>query len=88
MTNVTRAARLLALLPAALLLACQPQSSTPPAEGPEAAPKPHYSLIIRIRNIAEHAVCPDDNDDFRNTRTTLANPLVRFLMAPLNVNYH
>jgi len=47
----------------------------------------YYSLIIRIRNIAEHGVTPG-NSDFDNTRTTKANYLIRFLMVPHFVNYH
>tara|TARA_X000000368_G_scaffold416609_1_gene410941 strand:- start:255 stop:1181 length:927 start_codon:yes stop_codon:yes gene_type:complete len=47
----------------------------------------YYSLIIRIRNISEHAVTPG-NDDFDNTRTTKSTVLTRFLMVPHNVNYH
>jgi len=47
-----------------------------------------YQLISRIRNIAEHAVVPDNDDLLRNTRTTYANPLVRLLVAPYWVNYH
>ena len=47
----------------------------------------YYSLIIRIRNIAEHCVT-SGSSDFDNTRTTLTNPVVRFLMAPHRVNYH
>ena len=47
----------------------------------------YYSLIIRIRNISEHAVTPG-NDDFDNTRTTKSTFLTRFLMVPHNVNYH
>ncbi|WP_296349611.1 fatty acid desaturase family protein [Reyranella sp.] len=47
-----------------------------------------YQFISRIRNIAEHAVVPDNDDPLRNTRTTYANPLVRLLMAPYWVNYH
>ena len=47
----------------------------------------YYSLIIRIRNIAEHCVTPGDSG-FDNTRTTQATLLVRFLMAPHRVNYH
>lgn len=47
----------------------------------------YYSLIIRIRNIAEHAVTPGDND-FNNTRTTKASLLMKYFMVPLNVNYH
>ena len=47
-----------------------------------------YQLISRIRNIAEHAVVPDNDDPLRNTRTTYANPLERLLIAPYWVNYH
>lgn len=47
-----------------------------------------YSLVLRIRNIAEHAVVPDPADILRQTRTTLAPFWVRFFMAPHNVNYH
>ena len=47
----------------------------------------YYSLIVRIRNIAEHAVTPGEND-FNNTRTTKASLLVRYLMVPHHVNYH
>ena len=47
-----------------------------------------YQLISRIRNIAEHAVVPDDDDPLRNTRTTRANPLIRLLVAPYWVNFH
>lgn len=47
-----------------------------------------YQLVSRIRNIAEHAVVPDDDDPWRNTRTTLAGPLTRLVLAPYRVNYH
>ena len=47
----------------------------------------YYSLIIRIRNISEHAVTPGNND-FDNTRTTKSTVLTRFFMVPHNVNYH
>jgi fatty acid desaturase len=63
--------------------------------------KPHYYLmfwilplitwhmvITRIRNIAEHAVVPDDNDVFRNARTTYASWWERAIIAPYWVNYH
>jgi len=63
--------------------------------------KPHYYLmfwllpnltwqmvITRIRNIAEHAVVPDNDDVFRNARTTYASWWVRGLVAPYWVNYH
>ena len=47
-----------------------------------------YQLVSRIRNIAEHAGVPDNDDPLRNTRTTYANPLMRLLVAPYWVNYH
>ncbi len=47
-----------------------------------------YQLVSRIRNIAEHAVVPDNDDPLRNTRTTHANFLERLLVAPYWVNYH
>jgi len=63
--------------------------------------KPHYFLmfwvlpnltwqmaITRIRNIAEHAMVPDNDDPFRNARTTYASWWVRALVAPYWVNYH
>ncbi len=45
-------------------------------------------LVTRIRNIAEHAMVPDNDDPLRNARTTLAGPLVRLVLAPYQVNYH
>ena len=66
-----------------------------------AAGKPHYYLmfwllplltwqqvITRIRNIAEHAVVPDNDDVLRNARTTYASWWERALIAPYWVNYH
>jgi fatty acid desaturase len=63
--------------------------------------KPHYYLmfwllplltwqqvITRIRNIAEHAVVPDNDDVLRNARTTYASWWERALIAPYWVNYH
>jgi fatty acid desaturase len=47
-----------------------------------------YQLVSRLRNIAEHAVVPDNDDPLRNTRTTYANPVIRLLVAPYWVNYH
>ena len=47
-----------------------------------------YQLVSRIRNIAEHAVVPDNDDPLRNTRTTRANLVERALVAPYWVNYH
>jgi fatty acid desaturase len=47
-----------------------------------------YQLISRIRNIAEHAMVSNNDDPLRNTRTTLARPLTRLVLAPYWVNYH
>src|SRR6058998_3162188 len=47
-----------------------------------------YSLVMRIRSIAEHGMVPDPTDDLRNTRTTLARWWERLLIAPNRVNYH
>ena len=45
-----------------------------------------YQLVTRIRNIAEHAVVPDNDDPLRNTRTTLASVVERLFIAPYWVN--
>ena len=47
-----------------------------------------FPMVTRIRNIAEHAMVPDNDDPFRNARTTHANLLWRALVAPFWVNYH
>ena len=47
-----------------------------------------YSLVMRIRSIAEHGMVPDPGDDLGNTRTTLARLWERFFIAPNRVNYH
>jgi len=47
-----------------------------------------FQLVTRIRAIAEHAMAPDPSDPMRNTRTTIAGPLERLLIAPNRVNYH
>lgn len=47
-----------------------------------------YQVISRVRNIAEHAVVPDNEDPLRNTRTTLTNGFMRAVLAPYWVNYH
>lgn len=47
-----------------------------------------HQLVLRIRNIAEHAVVREANDPFGNARTTLANPIERMFIAPYWVNYH
>jgi fatty acid desaturase len=47
-----------------------------------------FSLFVRIRSIAEHAVLARSDDPFLNTRTTHANVLARLTVAPHHVNYH
>ncbi len=45
-------------------------------------------LVLRVRNIAEHAAIPDRGDPFQFARTTLVTPLERAFVAPYWVNYH
>lgn len=47
-----------------------------------------HQAVTRIRNIAEHAMVPDNDDPFRNARTTRTGPLTRLFLAPNWVNYH
>jgi len=49
-----------------------------------------YMLVIRLRQIAEHAAVPNlyDPDPRNNTRTVDAPRWQRFLIAPSFVNYH
>ena len=47
-----------------------------------------YSLVTRIRSIAEHAMVPDPDDELRQTRTTVARWWERLLVAPNRVNFH
>jgi fatty acid desaturase len=47
-----------------------------------------YSLCMRIRSIAEHAMIADPTDPLRNTRTTVARWWERLLIAPNRVNFH
>ena len=42
--------------------------------------------FLRLYLLCEHTLCPHSDDGFANTRTTLSNPLVRFLMW--NLPYH
>ena len=46
------------------------------------------TLVTRIRSIAEHSMSPDPSDEMLQTRTTLARPWERLLIAPNRVNYH
>jgi fatty acid desaturase len=47
-----------------------------------------FGLFLRLRAIAEHACTTASPDPFLNTRTTLAGPVARALVAPHFVNYH
>ncbi len=47
-----------------------------------------FSMVERFRSIAEHSMVTDNDDPFRNTRTTYANWLERAFIAPYFVNYH
>ncbi|MBT3565087.1 fatty acid desaturase family protein [Pseudomonadales bacterium] len=49
-----------------------------------------HMLVVRIRQIAEHAAVPDllDLDPRKNTRTLYVNSLENLLIAPHGVNYH
>ena len=47
-----------------------------------------FSLVLRIRAMAEHACTDATTDPFFNTRTTQANLLAKLSVAPLAVNYH
>ena len=47
-----------------------------------------YSLVLRIRSIAEHAMVPDTANELKNTRTTIARWWERLLVAPNRVNFH
>lgn len=42
--------------------------------------------LLRLYLLCEHTLCPESDDGFANTRTTLSNPAVRFLMW--NLPYH
>ena len=44
-------------------------------------------VVLRVRNIAEHA-CVERDDPLRNARTTRAGWLARAFIAPYWVNYH
>jgi fatty acid desaturase len=47
-----------------------------------------FSLVVRIRSLAEHACTARTDDQLRNTRTTRAGLLARVVFAPLHVNFH
>ena len=49
-----------------------------------------HMLIVRVRQMAEHAAVPDnfDPDPRMNTRTLYISPLERLFVAPHRINYH
>lgn len=47
-----------------------------------------FSLVVRVRSLAEHACTAQTDDQLRNTRTTHASLLARMTLAPLHVNFH
>ncbi len=47
-----------------------------------------YTLVTRVRSIAEHALTPDQDDPLRNTRTVLPRWWERLVVAPNRLNYH
>jgi fatty acid desaturase len=47
-----------------------------------------FTLLLRLRSLAEHACTEAVDDAFRNTRTTHANWLARMTVAPMRVNFH
>ena len=47
-----------------------------------------FGVVIRVRSIAEHACLEASPDPLRNTRTTIAGPLERLLVAPHRVSFH
>ncbi len=47
-----------------------------------------YSLIMRIRAIAEHSMPRDRSSEFGNTRTTRVSWWERLFIAPNRVNFH
>jgi fatty acid desaturase len=46
--------------------------------------------LLRLYLLCEHTLCPNSDDGFANTRTTLCNPLLRFLMwnLPFHAEHH
>ena len=47
-----------------------------------------FFVVIRLRNIAEHAMTTFDNNPLTHARTVKANVLERVFFAPYWVNYH
>ena len=47
-----------------------------------------FFAVLRLRNIAEHALTTNDDNPLTHARTTKANLIERILYAPYWVNYH
>lgn len=47
-----------------------------------------FQLVLRLRNLGEHAATEFSDDPLRNVRTTRAGPLARLFIAPYWVNFH
>jgi fatty acid desaturase len=47
-----------------------------------------FGAVVRVRSIAEHACREASPDPLRNTRTTIAGPLERLIVAPHRVSFH
>jgi len=47
-----------------------------------------FMVVVRVRNIAEHALTEENSNSLRHARTTHANILARIFLAPYWVNYH
>lgn len=47
-----------------------------------------YMAALRLRSMAEHALCSEPNNALRNARTTKARWWNRLLHSPHNVHYH
>ncbi len=47
-----------------------------------------FQFVLRIRNIAEHAMTTKDDNPLTHARTTKANVFARIFVAPYWVNYH
>lgn len=47
-----------------------------------------FQLVLRIRNIAEHAMTSKNDNPLTHARTTRANFIARVFVAPYWVNYH
>jgi fatty acid desaturase len=46
-----------------------------------------FAAMVRLRSIAEHLVVKSEHE-LNKTRHVISNPLERFLIAPMNMNYH